>query len=241
MDSQSPKMYKEEIIEKYIPLVKYLASRVSIGKTKYIEYEDLVSYGIIGLMDAISKFNPNKGMKFSSYASIRIRGSMIDEIRKNRPISKGAMDKLARYNDSIEKLQNRFMREPTIDEIANDLNMTISEVSEIENYINYMSVVSLETIIYSDEDDITFMGLVEDKTTQSPEDSLEEKEKLDILADCIEKLKEKDRLILNLYYFEGLNLREIGNILDVSESRICQLHSRAIRNLRAIMQKVKYI
>jgi len=241
MDNQSPEMYKEQIIEKYIPLVKYLASRVSIGKTKYIEYEDLVSYGIIGLMDAISKFDPTKGMKFSSYASIRIRGSMIDEIRKNRPISKGAMDKLARYNYSIEKLQNKLMREPIIDEIAKDLNMTISEVSEIENYINYMSVVSLETIIYSEEDDITFMGLVEDKTTPSPEESLEEKEKLDILAECIEKLKEKDRLVLNLYYFEGLTLREIGNILEVSESRICQLHSRAIRNLRAIMQKVKYI
>ena len=241
MESQSPVMYKEQIIEKYIPLVKYLASRVSIGKTKYIEYEDLVSYGIIGLMDAISKFDPTKGMKFSSYASIRIRGSMIDEIRKNRPISKGAMDKLAKYNDSIERLQNKFMREPTITEIAKDLNMTLFEVSEIENYINYMSIVSLETMIYSEDDDVSFIGLVEDKTTPSPEGSLEEKEKLDILAQCIEKLKEKDRLVLNLYYFEGLNLREIGNVLEVSESRICQLHSRAIRNLRVIMEKVKYI
>lgn len=241
MDSQNPVMYKEQIIEKYIPLVKYLASRISVGKTKYIEYEDLVSYGIIGLMDAISKFDPSKGMKFSSYASIRIRGSMIDEIRKNRPISKGAMDKLARYNESIERLQNKFMREPTMDEIAKDLNMTISEVSEIENYINYMSVVSLETIIYSDDDDVSFIGIVEDKTTVSPESSLEEKEKLEILAQCIEKLKEKDRLVLNLYYFEGLNLREIGDVLGVSESRICQLHSRAIRNLRVIMEKVKYI
>lgn len=241
MDMQNPIMYKEQIIEKYIPLVKYLASRISIGKTKYVEYEDLVSYGIIGLMDAISKFDPTKGMKFSSYASIRIRGSMIDEIRKNRPISKGAMDKLARYNESIERLQNRFMREPTIDEISIDLNMTISEVSEIENYINYMSVVSLETIIYSDDDDVSFIGIVEDKTSVSPESSLEEKEKLEILAQCIEKLKEKDRLVLNLYYFEGLNLREIGDVLGVSESRICQLHSRAIRNLRVIMEKVKYI
>ncbi|MGL5086225.1 MAG: FliA/WhiG family RNA polymerase sigma factor [Clostridium sp.] len=241
MDTQNPVMYKEQIIEKYIPLVKYLASRISIGKTKYIEYEDLVSYGIIGLMDAISKFDPSKGMKFSSYASIRIRGSMIDEIRKNRPISKGAMDKLARYNESIERLQNKLMREPIMDEIAIDLNMTISEVCEIENYINYMSVVSLETIIYSEDDDVSFIGIVEDKTTVSPESSLEEKEKLEILAQCIEKLKEKDRLVLNLYYFEGLNLREIGEILGVSESRICQLHSRAIRNLRVIMKKVKYI
>ncbi|MDZ5035052.1 sigma-70 family RNA polymerase sigma factor, partial [Clostridium perfringens] len=114
MECQSPIIHKEQVVEKYIPLVKYLASRVMLGKTKYLEYEDLVSYGIVGLLDAISRYDSSKGMKFSSYATLRIKGAMIDEIRKNRPISKGAMDKLAKYNESVEKLQNRYMREPSL-------------------------------------------------------------------------------------------------------------------------------
>lgn len=241
MENQSALVDNGKIIEKYIPLVKHLASRVMLGRTKYIEYEDLVSYGILGLIDAINKYDSTKGMKFSSYATIRIRGAMIDEIRKNRPISKGAMDKLAKYNESVERLQNKLMREPTLEEIAIDLNVSIQEVSEVENYINYMSVVSLENIIYSDDDEVTVMGIIEDKNSPSPEETLEDKEKIKILAECIDKLKEKDKLVLTLYYYEGLTLKEIGTVLEVSESRVCQLHSRAIRNLRAIMKKIDYI
>jgi len=241
MENNSPLMNKEQIVEKYIPLVKYLASRVMLGKTKYLEYEDLVSYGIVGLLDAINKYKPDKGMKFSSYATLRIKGSMIDEIRKNRPISKGAMDKLARYNEVVERLQNEFLREPSLEEIANRMEMTIDDISQIENYINYMSVVSLESIIYSDDDDITIKDTLEDKNVVSPESSLEYKEQIDLLSKSIEKLKEKDKLVLNLYYYEKLTLKEIGQVLEVSESRVSQLHSRAIRNLRSIMQKVDYI
>ena len=101
---------KEQIIQEYIPLVKYIASRVMFGKNKYMEYEDLVSYGMIGLMDALNKFDNTKGMKFSSYASIRIKGAMIDELRKNRPISKGAMDKLNRYNKAIDTFTRRVIK-----------------------------------------------------------------------------------------------------------------------------------
>lgn len=241
MECQSPIIHKEKIVEKYIPLVKYLASRIMLGKTKYIEYEDLVSYGIVGLLDAINRYDSSKGMKFSSYATLRIKGSMIDEIRKNRPISKGAMDKLAKYNESVERLQNRFMREPSLKEIAIDLNVTEAEVSRVENYINYMAIISLESVIYSDDDDVTIMETLEDKDSVSPEDSLEYKEKLEILSEGIEELKEKDKLILKLYYYEKLTLKEIGQVLEVSESRVCQLHSRAIRNLRVIMQKNNYI
>ncbi|WP_300380940.1 FliA/WhiG family RNA polymerase sigma factor [Clostridium sp.] len=241
MDEKSPLVYKEQIVEKYIPLVKYLASRVMLGKTKYIEYEDLVSYGIIGLLDAINRYDSTKGMKFSSYATLRVKGSMIDEIRKNRPISKGAMDKLASYNEAVEKLQNKFLREPILEEICNYMKLSLDEVSQIENYINYMSVISLESILYSDDDDVTVMETLEDKNSVSPEVSLEDKEKVDILAKSIDKLKEKDKMVLNLYYYEKLTLKEIGEVLGVSESRICQLHSRAIRNLRSIMQKIEYI
>lgn len=232
---------KEQIIQEYIPLVKYIASRVMFGKNKYMEYEDLVSYGMIGLMDALNKFDNTKGMKFSSYASIRIKGAMIDELRKNRPLSKGAMDKLNRYNKAIDDLQGQLLREPTDNEIAKYLNISLNEITEIENYINYISMVSLENVIFSDDEDINFMGIIEDKNSPSPDMYLQDKEQIEILTQAIELLKEKDRTILNLYYYEGLTLKEIGNILGVSESRVCQLHSRAIRNLRESMKKLHYI
>ena len=231
---------KEQIIQEYIPLVKYIASRIMFGKNKYMEYEDLVSYGMIGLIDAINKFDNSKGMKFSSYASIRIKGAMIDELRRNRPISKGAMDKLNRYNKAIEDLQGSLLREPTNVEISNYLGISMNEVAEIENYINYISMVSLENVIFSDDEDINLMGVIEEKNSPSPDSYLEDKEKLEVLTQAIELLKEKDRMILNLYYYEGLTLKEIGKVLEVSESRVCQLHSRAIRNLRECMKKLHY-
>jgi RNA polymerase sigma factor for flagellar operon FliA len=232
---------KEQIIQEYIPLVKYIASRVMFGKNKYMEYEDLVSYGMIGLMDALNKFDSTKGMKFSSYASIRIKGAMIDELRKNRPISKGAMDKLNRYNKAIDTLQGQLLREPTNDEIAKHLDISLSEVAEIENYINYISMVSLESVVFSDDEDVNLIGIIEDKNSPSPDAYLQDKEQLEVLTKAISLLKEKDRTILNLYYYEKLTLKEIGAILSVSESRVCQLHSRSIANLRECMKKLHYI
>lgn len=226
----------EIVVGKYIPLVKYIAGRVILGKNKYIEYEDLVGYGMVGLMDALSKFDKDKGMKFSTYASIRIRGAMIDEMRRNSPISKGAMDKLNKYNRALETLQNRNLREPNRKELAEELNVSEKEVSEVEGYINYISISSLDSIIYG-EDDISVKSIIEDTSGIRPDIILEEKEEIEILKKSIEKLNEKDRIVLNLYYYEGLTLKEIGMILEVSESRVCQLHSRAVLNLRKFMKK----
>lgn len=231
---------KEQIIKKYIPLVKYIASRVIIGKSKYIEYEDLIGYGMLGLMDAFNKFDESKGMKFSTYASIRIRGSMIDEIRKNSPISKGAMDKLNRYNNAIEKLQKQNLKEPSNKEIANELGVSLEEVGEIENFINYISVVSLEDLIFSEEDDMMLIGTIEDEKSPNPEKSLEEIEQIEYLTKALNMINEKDKTVLSLYYYEAMTLKEIGKILGVSESRVCQLHSRAIIHLRKMMSKLKY-
>ncbi|WP_123053512.1 FliA/WhiG family RNA polymerase sigma factor [Clostridium sp. JN-1] len=232
---------REELVKKYIPLVKYIASRVIIGKTKYIEYEDLVSCGMVGLMDAINKFDESRGMKFSTYASIRIKGSMIDEIRRNSPISKGAMDKLNRYNCAIEKLQKFLGREPSYMEIAKELNISIKEMMQIENYINYISVVSLEDLIFSEKYDVTRMETIQDNKSPSPEKFIEEKEKVEYLTKALDMLCEKDKLVLSLYYYEGLTLKEIGKVLSVSESRVCQLHSRSIFHLKKMMEKLKYI
>lgn len=231
---------REQVVKKYIPLVKYIASRVIIGKSRYIEYEDLVSYGMVGLMDSINKFDETKGMKFSTYSSIRIKGAMIDELRKNSPISKGAMDKLTRYNGAVEKLQRMLLREPTDKEIARELGIDVKNIAEIERYINYISVVSLEELIFSHDDDMSVIGTIEDKKSPSPEKSLEEKEELEYLSKAIDMLNTKDKNVLMLYYYEGFTLKQIGNVLNVSESRVCQLHSRAIMHLRKAMQNLKY-
>lgn len=231
---------REQLVKEYIPLVKYIASRVIIGKSKYIEYEDLMSYGMIGLLDSLNKFDESREIKFSTYASIRIRGAMIDELRKNSPISKGAMDKLNRYNQAVETLQKTFLREPTDSEIAKSLNISLSEISEIEGYINYLSVVSLEDLIFSDGDDMPLSSTIRDDSSPSPEKSLEEKEQLEYLDKAIKSLNEKDNLLLSLYYYERLTLKEIGKILEVSESRVCQLHSRALVHLRKAMSNLKY-
>lgn len=231
---------REEMIKKYIPLVKYIASRVIIGKSKYIDYEDLVGYGMIGLMDAMNKFDESKGMKFSTYSSIRIKGAMIDELRKNSPISKGAMDKLNKYNAIVELLQKKLLREPTDAEIAEGLGVGIKDVMEIEGYINYISVISLEDLIFSEDDDMPLIGTIEDEKSPSPERTLEEKEEIEYLTKALDTLNEKDKIVLSLYYYEGLTLKQIGSVLSVSESRVCQLHTRAIMHLKNALKKLKY-
>lgn len=231
---------REELIKKNIPLVKYIASKVIVGKSKYLEYEDLISYGMIGLMDAINKYDDTKGMKFSTYAAIRINGSIIDEIRKNSPISKRAIDKLNRYNKVVEELQSKLLREPSDEEISQRMCVSMKELNDIQGYVNYISMMSLETILYGEDEDMSLLNSIEDTTSPSPQKNLEEKEKLEYLRRAIDNLKERDRMILNLYYYEGLTLKQVGEVLSVSESRVCQLHSRAILNLRKEIEKLKY-
>lgn len=225
------------IIENYIPIVKYIASKVISGKSKYIEFDDLVGYGMVGLMDAFSRFDESKGMKFSTYASIRIKGAMIDEIRKNSPVSKGIMDKLNKYNNAIETLRSLLMREPNVQDIADYLNLTIDEIGTIENYINYISKTSLESIVFSDDDNMSLMSTIKDSNSPSPEGVLESKELIKYLGECVNNLKEKDKKVIYFYYIKGMTLKEIGKILEVSESRVCQIHNRALKNLRVLMKK----
>lgn len=230
---------RDKTIEEYIPLVKYIASRIIIGKSKYVEYEDLVSYGIIGLIDAMNKFDISKGAKFSTYASIRIKGAILDELRKNSPLPKTALDKLSLYNNALEKLQNKYGREPSEKEIGYFLNISLSEVIEIEGYINYLSVTSLDEVLFS-EDDTLVNSFLEDKKSPDPMRTFEEKEKLEYLNKGLLMLKEKDRSILSLYFNEGLTMKEIGYIYDISESRVCQINNRAILNLKNAMKVLKY-
>lgn len=230
------------MIIKYIPYVKYIASRMVSGKPPGVEFEDLVSFGILGLIDAIEKFDLSKGLKFETYATLRIRGAIIDELRKISWIPKSAFSKLSALNNSREALENKLNREPTDEELSNYMNISIEEVRNIQTYINYVSVVSLDEVFFkSNEEDLQFKNIIEDENSPQPDKILEETEKYEVLEEAVNLLPEKDRLVLNLYYYEKLTLKEIGKVLSISESRVSQLHSRAIVRLRENLKKLNYI
>lgn len=233
---------REEMILKYLPYVKYIASRLVSGKPPGIEFEDLISYGIIGLIDAVERFEPSKGIKFETYATLRIKGSIIDELRKISWIPKSAFSKLSYLNQTRDTLEASLNREPTDNELAKAMNISLDELSSIQLYVNYMSLISLDEVLFkSDEEDMYFKNIIMDDNAPLPEEVLEENEKLQYLQDGINMMSDKDKLLLNLYYYEKLTLKEIGTILGVSESRVSQLHSRAIIRLRENLKKLKYL
>lgn len=232
---------RDQKIVQYLPLVKYIAGRIIVGKSSAIDMEDLIGYGVIGLIDAIDRFDPKKGVKFETYANFRIKGAIIDELRKLNWVPRSAMAKITKLNDIKSALKSKLLREPSDEEIACELGVEVEELRKTESYINYLSIVSLDEVIFqSDEDEISMHSMVEDTKSPRPDVIVEDKEKLSTLKKAIELMNEKDRLVLNLYYNEKLTLKEIGHVLDVSESRVSQLHSRAILRLRETIRKLGY-
>ena len=233
------KAEREQCILDNINLVRYIASKYyteSIG----IEYEDLVSYGNMGLIDAANKYEDDRNCKFSTFASMKIKASIIDEIRRRSSVSRNDVANINKYNYAVKELQNNLFREPTELEIAKFLRVSTAEIHKIENNIHLMSTTSLDTVIFQGNNDITLVDTLKAEESSLPDKKILEDEKVEILAKAIDMLKEKDKLVLSLYYYEELNLKEIGRILEVSESRVCQLHSRAIVNLRNAMNKLNY-
>lgn len=231
-------MNREELIKENMPLVKSIARKFFIPG-KGFEYQDLVNSGVIGLIDAINKFDVEKGAKFSSYSYIKIKSAILDEIRNQSPISKHNLTKVNKYNKVIEKLQAELLREPTSYEIANELNISKKELNDIESNIDMLNIVSLNHVIFEDTNE-TIQDVISYKEEHTPANIIEEEEKLDILSKAINNLREKEKLILSLYYYEDLNLKEIGKVLGVSESRVSQLHRKSIRNLRSKIKELKY-
>lgn len=231
---------KDELIISNMPLVKHIASKYHTTKIG-MEYEDLVSYGVMGLIDAGNKFDSDRGVKFSTYASMKITSFIIDEIRKQSPTSRLSVSKIKEYNSSVEILQNKFLREPNMDEISKYMGISKKEVSDIKLKAMNLNTTSLDTVIFDDESETRLIDTIKDNDALLPSNIIENEEKIEMVAKAIDMLKEKDRLILSLYYYEELTLKEIGVILGVSESRVSQLNSKAIVNLRSAMKKLKYI
>lgn len=228
IDSNIKSEIKKEIIIKYISLVKIISGRLYNYYASNIEYEDLMSYGVIGLIDAIDKFDRTKNIKFETYASIRIRGSIIDQIRNLDWVPRSIRQKSKLLKDAYEVLDQKLGREPSNAEIAEYLGKTESEIKSMFDETSIFNVMSIE----DDFKDNYKIQLKDETIDSSPEASAIKNDTLKELQLAIEKLSERDKIIINLYYYEGLTYKEIGEILKISESRVSQIHSKAIVKMR---------
>lgn len=228
--TKSPEI-REKLILEFAPLVKLVAGRLSMYLGYNVEYEDLCSYGIFGLIDAIDKFDFMKEVKFETYASLRIRGSILDQIRKMDWIPRTIRQKQKQIDAVMKKIEQEKGRQATDMEIAEGLGISEDEFYDWQSQMKITGLVSLDEFMESGSDVPQGYG----GTTahfDSPEENIEKQELMKMLAEALELLTEKEQKIITLYYYEELTLKEIANILEVSESRISQLHTRAIGKMR---------
>lgn len=233
---------RDKLILHYSPLVKYVAGRVSANLPQNIDSADLVSYGIFGLIDAIEKFDLSRQIKFETYAMARIKGAIIDELRSLDWVPRSVRYKAKELENAYITLENRFKRVPTDEEVAECLNISIKELHNLLTQLSYTSVVALEELwsVGNDKDDkVSLIDTVEDPTSNDPSEIFELAETKEILADAIERLPDREKIVIALYYYENLTLREIGEVLSVTESRVSQLHTKAIIRLKAKLRQAK--
>lgn len=227
---------REELILYYAPMVKYVAGRVSSGLPPSVEFGDLVSYGVFGLLDAIDKYDPTRGIKFETYAIARIKGAIIDELRADDWVPRSMRFKAREIEKAYIELETKLRRNPTDEEVAKKLGITLENYLDILNRLSFISLVALDELwnVGGDKpDQVSLADTVEDVKAKDPSQMFEVEEMKNIIASAINKLPERERIVVSLYYYEGLTMREIGEALSVTESRVCQLHTKAILRLRA--------
>ena len=227
---------REKIILEYAPLVKVVSGRLSMYLGYNVEYEDLVSYGIFGLIDAIDKFDPKKAVKFETYASLRIRGAILDQIRKMDWIPRTIRQKQKRIDTVIKEIEISNGRNASDDEIAEGLGITGDEYIEWQSQMKITNVVSLNEYMEQGAE-VPNEAKITSAKFDAPEDVVAQNELKETLKDSLELLTEKERKVILLYYYEELTLKEISNVLEVSESRVSQLHTRALQKMKEKLGK----
>jgi RNA polymerase sigma factor for flagellar operon FliA len=226
---------REQLIIAYSQLVKLVAGRLSMYLGHNVEYEDLVSYGIFGLIDAIDKFNSEKNVKFETYASLRIRGAILDQIRKMDWIPRTVRQRQRRIDDAIKSIEMRTGKTATDEEIAAELGVSEEELCSWQSQLKITNVVSLNEFEEQGTGPEPVMDATHNSHFAQPEDVVEEEELKEKLVESLALLTEKERRVIELYYYEDLTLKEISKVLDVSESRVSQLHTKALLKMRRKM------
>lgn len=224
---------REKIIIEYAPLVKLVAGRLSMYLGYNVEYEDLVSYGVFGLIDAIDKFDLGKEVKFETYASLRIRGTILDQIRKMDWIPRTVRQKQKKIDEAIKQVEMRTGKTAQDEEIAQELGLSGDELLNWQSQLKVTNVISLNEYIEQGTEPV--MDARNNSHFAQPEDNIEEEELKKVLSEAIDLLTEKEKKVILLYYYEDLTLKEISNILEVSESRVSQLHTKALSKMRKRM------
>lgn len=225
---------KDKLIAEYSPLIKFIAQKIAIRLPPNIEIDDLISAGVIGLMDAIDKYDPTRDNKFKTYAEFRVRGAILDELRSQDWVPRSVRDKAKLLDKTVVNLEAEMGRVATDEEVAFALNMSIEEFHELVNQVRPVSLLSIdEAQTFSSVDKKSILNLLEGTKLNNPLVQLNMKTVKDVVTQAIEELPERQRLVLSLYYYEDLNLKEIGRILRVTESRVSQLHAQAVTRLRA--------
>ncbi|MEW6523388.1 MAG: FliA/WhiG family RNA polymerase sigma factor [Bacillota bacterium] len=226
---------RETLILRYVPLVKYVAGRLAVSLPKHVEVDDLYSYGIFGLMDAIEKFDPARGVKFETYAMARIRGAILDGLRALDWVPASVRQKRKELEQAFALLEMRLGRAASDREVAEYLNLTPSQYDARVAEVGGAALLSLEEAWFGAEDGdgrVRTAETIADQNARDPVKELQDQETQRLLAEAIERLPERERTVVALYYYEGLTIREIGEVLGVTPSRVSQLHTKAILRLR---------
>ena len=227
---------RDRLILTYAPLVKYVAGRLGSGLPAHVDDGDLVSYGLLGLISAIERYDPQRDVKFETYAIARIRGAIIDELRAMDWVPRSVRSRARQIERTIAELEGKLARAPTDEEIAQKLGLTEEELEESLSEIARSSIAALDelwTVSGSGGEQVALIDTIEDTEAPDPQGSLSQTELREAIADSISRLPEREKLVVTLYYYEELTLREIGEVLGVTESRVSQLHTKAILRLKA--------
>lgn len=229
---------RERLILTYAPLVKYVAGRMSSALPAHVEEADLISYGLQGLIGAVERFDPGRQVKFETYAVARIKGSIIDELRSLDWVPRSVRARAREIERKSAELEHRLQRAPTDEELAGALNMTLEEFEGAITQIHNSSIVALDEMwtVSSGGEPLSLIDTIGDSRLTDPAALLDVTELRDTLADAIARLPDREKIVIALYYYDGLTLREIGEVLGVTESRVSQLHTKAILRLKGRLQ-----
>jgi RNA polymerase sigma factor for flagellar operon FliA len=231
---------RERLVVAYSPMVKFVAGRLGAGLPSHVEDADLISYGLVGLIGAIERFEPERGIKFETFAMTRIRGAIIDELRSLDWVPRSVRSRAREIEAAQSKLEHELQRAPTEAELASKLNLTEEELQSALLEIANSSVYALDelwTVSDSSGDQVSLLDTIADDSAADPQEALASTEVKDLLTEAIGGLPEREQLVVALYYYENLTLREIGEVLGVTESRVSQLHTKAVMRLKSHLQQ----